>query len=62
MFGVLRGPKKAENGRKRPKMNVHKWALFEEEKNTIFEFGKNGPNEAHRTPNDVVKVWARPPT
>ena len=61
MFGVLGRPKIAEYGQKRPKMDVHKWAFFEK-KNTIFDFGKNGPNEAHRTTNDVVKVWARPPT
>ena len=35
MFRVLRCPK-IENGIKRPKMNIHKWAFFE--KNTLSEF------------------------
>ena len=38
-------------------MDVHKWAFFE--KYIIFDFGKNGPNEAHRTTNDVVQVLAK---
>ena len=60
MFGVLRGPKIAENGRKKPKMDVHKWAFFEKTSSLILV--KMAQNEAHRTTNDVVKVWARPPT
>ena len=42
----------AENGQKRPKMVVHKRALFE--KNIISDLGQNGPNDAHRPTKDVI--------
>ena len=36
MFGVLGRPKIAENGQKKPKMDVHKWAFFEKTSSLIL--------------------------